>query len=380
MTGLEARYRRLLAFYPREHRQLYEDEMLGVLLAAARPGQRWPSPAEVADIFASAGRVRWLHRSGLAPDDDWRRAAHAVRVFGAILLLALGLRRVLPCVATLLGSRSSLPFSIVVGYGEVLRPVLWAAVLVAALAGRRWLVVPLALGALTAEVVQSTRFYTDTPATLLDVWWIILAAFAVLVATMVSLPAGASTLRPTAGASLAGPPAGASILGPPEPPSTGGSGAPRGTGLIAEAGAPRGTRLITAAGVAIVGSGFAVFHGTVSVLWAGQRRLSVLELASLGIAGLLIVLGARRLGPAVARRLAAWAAAVASAVPLVRFGFAGFIAHNQRMVTHADLLRPGQWVLLIAIPAATFLTVAALNRQFERSGRAAEQRRVAQPG
>jgi hypothetical protein len=39
--GLEARYRRLLRWYPPSYRGRHEDEILGVLMAAARPG---PSP------------------------------------------------------------------------------------------------------------------------------------------------------------------------------------------------------------------------------------------------------------------------------------------------------------------------------------------------
>ncbi|MGW5162218.1 hypothetical protein ACWEPN_42680, partial [Nonomuraea wenchangensis] len=47
MSSLETRYRRLLAAYPRDHRARHEEEMLGVLLAGARPGQTRPRPADV---------------------------------------------------------------------------------------------------------------------------------------------------------------------------------------------------------------------------------------------------------------------------------------------------------------------------------------------
>jgi hypothetical protein len=39
---LERRYLRLLRCYPPTHREFHREEMLGVLLAAARPGQRTP--------------------------------------------------------------------------------------------------------------------------------------------------------------------------------------------------------------------------------------------------------------------------------------------------------------------------------------------------
>ena len=41
-AALERRYRRLLRCYPPGHRQVHQEEMLGVLLATARPGQRAP--------------------------------------------------------------------------------------------------------------------------------------------------------------------------------------------------------------------------------------------------------------------------------------------------------------------------------------------------
>ncbi|MEU0569147.1 hypothetical protein ABZ297_27740 [Nonomuraea sp. NPDC005983] len=36
MSGLERRYRRLLRWFPWEHRERHEEEMLSVLMAAAR--------------------------------------------------------------------------------------------------------------------------------------------------------------------------------------------------------------------------------------------------------------------------------------------------------------------------------------------------------
>ena len=46
MSELERRYRRLLVWYPAEYRRDHEEEMLGVLLAAARGGSAsrpWPT-------------------------------------------------------------------------------------------------------------------------------------------------------------------------------------------------------------------------------------------------------------------------------------------------------------------------------------------------
>jgi Transcriptional regulator PadR-like family len=60
--GLEPRYRRLLAWYPRVYRREHEEEMLAVLLANAREGQQRPGLAESADLMWGAVRMRLRHR------------------------------------------------------------------------------------------------------------------------------------------------------------------------------------------------------------------------------------------------------------------------------------------------------------------------------
>jgi len=55
---LERGYRRLLACYPRAYRRENEEEILAVLLACARDGQRRPGLAETADLIKGAVRMR----------------------------------------------------------------------------------------------------------------------------------------------------------------------------------------------------------------------------------------------------------------------------------------------------------------------------------
>jgi len=52
VTALERRYRRLLRWYPPSHREAHRDEMLGVLLDAARPGQRMPGAGQALNLVA----------------------------------------------------------------------------------------------------------------------------------------------------------------------------------------------------------------------------------------------------------------------------------------------------------------------------------------
>ena len=79
-AGLERRYRRLLACYPRAFRRENSEEILAVLLACAQDGQRRPGFAASADLIRGAVRMRLR----LARVDDARRefianASHELR-------------------------------------------------------------------------------------------------------------------------------------------------------------------------------------------------------------------------------------------------------------------------------------------------------------
>jgi hypothetical protein len=55
---LYRRYRWLLRAYPAGYRESRGEEMIGLLLDAARPGRRWPTPAEAADLLFGGLRRR----------------------------------------------------------------------------------------------------------------------------------------------------------------------------------------------------------------------------------------------------------------------------------------------------------------------------------
>ena len=84
LAGLERGYRRLIACYPREFRRESAGEVLAVLLATAREGQRRPGFAETADLLRGAARMRMgLSRSP-------RTVVYAIRLMylGAVAELA----------------------------------------------------------------------------------------------------------------------------------------------------------------------------------------------------------------------------------------------------------------------------------------------------
>lgn len=86
-SGLERRYRRLLAWYPPEHRRQHEEEMLGVLMTGARPGQRRPGFAESASLIWGAMRVRLRPGLDSAADPGWRDALAVLSVLLPVSVL-----------------------------------------------------------------------------------------------------------------------------------------------------------------------------------------------------------------------------------------------------------------------------------------------------
>ncbi|WP_433350836.1 hypothetical protein ACQP25_41955 [Microtetraspora malaysiensis] len=88
MNRLEARYRRLLARYPRDHRARHEEEMIGVLLAGARPGQTRPTPADTVDLLWGALRVHTRRALGTVSAPAWRDGtALAVALWPFLMLV-----------------------------------------------------------------------------------------------------------------------------------------------------------------------------------------------------------------------------------------------------------------------------------------------------
>ena len=87
-STLERRYRRLLAWYPAAFRQQREEEMLAVLLAAARPGQRRPRPSESFDLIRGAIGTRVRLLGSRPPGQRWADGLALFSITAPVLLLA----------------------------------------------------------------------------------------------------------------------------------------------------------------------------------------------------------------------------------------------------------------------------------------------------
>jgi hypothetical protein len=87
-AGLEARYRRLLRWFPADHRVVHREEMLDVLMAAADNGRDKPGVAETADLLLGAARIRVRPGRALSDRAGWRDALATFSLAAPVLVLA----------------------------------------------------------------------------------------------------------------------------------------------------------------------------------------------------------------------------------------------------------------------------------------------------
>ncbi|MGD0246304.1 MAG: hypothetical protein ABSB59_39080 [Streptosporangiaceae bacterium] len=166
-AGLERRYRLLLRCYPPSHREAHREEMLGVLLAAARPGQRSPGAWQAVNLAACGLAIRTRRALVAGP---WQDALAVVSLVTPVLMLVSSAVNVGTTVReTVMLDHSSppgLPFwslSLVpMLVGPVFLVSCWLTVVVLGLAGRRRAAaavafVPLALALLVLLVLLMQR-------------------------------------------------------------------------------------------------------------------------------------------------------------------------------------------------------------------------------
>nr|WP_221375791.1 hypothetical protein [Actinoplanes polyasparticus] len=295
----EIRYRRLLALYPRDFRQEYGDEMLGVLMADPRPG-----PAQVLDVARGAVAA---HLRGLWIGEG--RAARLVQIFGAMLLFAVASRRFVGGLLATVNHFDQVGWQNLPVTSSV-RFVAWGVALVAALLGWRLLGAAGAAAGLAGEVLTPAGSYVETPATVLYAYWLIVSAVLVLIA-----------------------------------------------GLVADRGPvrPRGWQWVAAAGVVLVLQGRLEQSGS-----SGPYELRwMLVLVAVALAAVAIF----RQEPRLRARLLCWIAPVIATVPLVEFGFAEFIVYNMGHPESTRMISPLQWAVLVVVPVVAFVGASVLDRR-----------------
>jgi hypothetical protein len=90
--GLERSYRRLLRAYPRSYRAEREEELVGVLLDGATPGQRRPTVGDAVDLARGGLAARWHSAGRWSASDPWAEAGRLAGIVLAVLLAAGSMR------------------------------------------------------------------------------------------------------------------------------------------------------------------------------------------------------------------------------------------------------------------------------------------------
>lgn len=88
---LERRYRRLLFAYPPENRAANGEEIIGTLLEAASPGQRFPSGREATGLLLGGLRARARQAAAASPPRVWSDGLH----LGVLLIVLANLSQAL---------------------------------------------------------------------------------------------------------------------------------------------------------------------------------------------------------------------------------------------------------------------------------------------
>ncbi|MFD2762984.1 hypothetical protein [Micromonospora eburnea] len=342
---LARRYRRLLAVYPPEHRRAYEEEMLAVLLAGARPGQTRPSAGDAVNLIGAGLRSRLRVGARGFTEPAWIDAAAVTGVLVALLLFATAGWSLVDQVAPDPLGKPPLPPA-TPDQIDWLRLGGWAAVFGAALAGLRRVAAGLAWAGVAAWVVLAGATVADQPAYVIDT----LPQFALAV-----VAAGSLTL--------------------PAPPR-------RALRML-------GGRRLGAFGLAVVlavgvlaanrvsypkldpdGPWYS-FHG----LNAPSPVMILGFLAVLGVAAVAVLFGLAALAPVIRWRLVVLLAPVAALVLLIDISLAGEAVDTLHL--YARPLVAVRLAALVLVPAVTFLAGVVLLRRREEARRMAARGRPA---
>ncbi|WFE99898.1 hypothetical protein [Micromonospora sp. WMMD964] len=335
---LERRYRRLLAVYPWEHRRVYEDEMLAVLLAAARPGQRRPAAADVRNLIGAGLRARLRVSARGFTEPSWTDAAAVTGLLVAAVLLAFAGKALLDQLVRVPGLP---PGFVPSGPDPVdwLRVVGWAGVCAAVLLGWRWVAAGLAWagvlgwGALVAPQTGANPTYVvDT-----------LPQFALAVVAAAALTVPTPRRRAIA------------VLGVRRLPALLLAPAAMVVLLVTN-------RLNSPTFDVDGGVSYQAFYG----IEASSELVVWLYVAGLAVAASAMVIAVATLAPTVRRRIVVMLLPVAALALVIDSALAGWVTSTMNM-GHAVPLVPAQWAMLVLVAPVTFLAGVLLVRRREET-------------
>ncbi|MGC4866170.1 hypothetical protein ACLQ3B_12160 [Micromonospora sp. DT53] len=335
---LERRYRRLLAAYPWEHRRVYEDEMLAVLLAGARPGQRRPAAADVRNLVGAGLRARFRVGARGFTEPSWADAATVTGLLAVVVLLAITGKALLD---QLVRAPSLPPGFSPSGPDLVdwLRVAGWAGVCATVLVGWRWVAAALAWAGVLGWGALVAPQTSDNPTYVVDM--LPQLALAVVAAAALTVPAP----RRRAVALLGVRRLLALVLAP--------------AAMIALLAANR----VNSPTFDFVGEvSYQVFYG----IEAGSELVLWLYVAGLAAAALAMVIAVSTLTPEVRRRIVVMLLPVAALALVIDSALAGWVTSTMNM-GHTIPLVPEQWAMLVLVAPVTFLAGALLVRRREET-------------
>jgi hypothetical protein len=350
-AALERRYRRLLRCYPARHRRIYEGEMLAVLLAGARPGQRYPGLRETADLLRSALAARLSAMVIALGRRRWGEAAAAVGILAPAVLLGLAIR---PAVVTLtwsvrLGDEVGGP-AIWPPSPSWVEPLGWLAVLVCAVADWRLLAAAGAWAGVLGELVVLSLRYSSEPVVVLHT----LGSF------LLGLTAAAALSLAAVRKALGVARRGISVLDR-RPATTFAASFLLVLGLTAaDPFLSPITRFDGGIGIDHWGGNLWIVPG----LMEGEPVGLVTEVGYLAAAAL-AALGLAWMAPPVRRRVLALFAPTATTVLLIWLTFGGYADSSVRFVPPV-LLEPVQWAVLAITPTVALVIAVWLVHRCER--------------
>ena len=140
-AGLERHYQRLLRCYPPSHRAAHQEEMLGILLESARPGQRRPGASQTVNLVACGLAIRARRFLTTGP---WQDALAVLSLIAPVLMVVTAALNVAQSVREVLDDAAfaHVPFWRLLSFvptlgGPALALAAWLAVMLLAVTGRR---------------------------------------------------------------------------------------------------------------------------------------------------------------------------------------------------------------------------------------------------
>lgn len=328
MTELEARYRRLLVWYPTNYRQEYGEEIVGVLMDGAKPGQRFPRAAEAVDLLWTALVRRLGGTSAALGDRRWVEAAAVFAVLAPLILLAERARELVVKLGltTYFRDDPELAFRVtgafLAGFAA-----LAAAVLVAVLAGWRRTAVVTAWLTVVVEVGLMVWRYVAAPVPVLYEMAPLTLAVTVATALSVSHPVRL----------------GVTLLG------------------------WRSIAVVALGGAVWAATGLAALRGYGAYPLLAPYGMDTAMVAVAGLAAMVLVWYAfRHAGPEIRRRFVALIAPTVALILLIKLGFSGWIDSSVRFATPVYLV-PGQWLALLLTPLLAFGIAVLVTQQREET-------------